>query len=98
VPEAAHLGQALPAADLAREPREAKRAPRDAANTLVESKRHQLPLVVAADKRIISLVGDIPRQSVFLRDGKRLHQVPAGKVDMKRIRKAVKLIASTWTV
>src|SRR5207249_724552 len=70
----------LPAADLARETSETERAPCDAADALVEGERHQLPLIVAADERIVGLVSDIPRQPVFFRDGERLHQVPAGEV------------------
>ena len=42
--------------------------------------RHQLPLVVAADQRVIRLVGDVARQAVLLRDGQRLHQVPAREI------------------
>ena len=80
VAEPARLGQGLAAADLARQPREAERAPRDAADALVECQRHELPLIVAADERIVRLVGDIPRQPVFLRYGQRFHQVPAGEV------------------
>jgi len=57
--------------------REATTPPRRA---LVEAERHQLPLVVASDQRIIGLVGDVARIAVFVGDGERLHQVPAGEV------------------
>ena len=73
-------GQRLAAADLAGEPSPAERAPDDRAHLLVERQRHQLPLVVAADQRVIRLVGDVAGQAVFLRDGQRLHQVPAREV------------------
>ena len=42
--------------------------------------RHQLPLVVAADERVVDLVADVPRPAVALGDGERLHEVPAGEV------------------
>ena len=73
-------GQRLAAADLAGEPSPAERAPDDRAHLLVERQRHQLPLVVAADQRIVGLVGDVAGQAVLLRDGQRLHQVPAREV------------------
>ena len=72
--------QRLAAADLAGEPAPAERAPDDRADLLVERQRHQLPLVVAADQRVVRLVGDVAGQAVLLRDRQRLHQVPAGEV------------------
>ena len=78
--QAAGLRQRLAAADLAGEPAPAERAPDDRADLLVERQRHQLPFVVAADQRIIGLMGDVAGQAVLLRDGQRLHQVPAGEV------------------
>ena len=73
-------GQRLAAADLAGQPAPAQRAPDDRADLLVERQRHQLPFVVAADQRVVRLMGDIAGQAVFLRDRQRLHQVPAGEV------------------
>ena len=46
----------------------------------VETERHQLPLVVAADQRVVGLMRDIARPAVSIRHGQRLHQMPAGKV------------------
>ncbi len=63
--EPAGLRQRLAAADLAGEPAPAERAPDDRADLLVEGQRHQLPLVVAADQRVIGLVGDVARQAVL---------------------------------
>ena len=51
----------LAAADLAGEPAPAERAPDHRADALVERQRHQLPLVVAADERVVRLVGDVAR-------------------------------------
>ena len=44
------------------------------------AERHQLPLVVAADERVVRLVGHVARPAVALGDGQRLHQVPAREV------------------
>ena len=79
-PQAARLRQRLAAADLAGQPAPAERAPDDRADLLVEGQRHQLPLVVAADQRVVRLVGDVAGEAVPLGDGQRLHQVPAGEV------------------
>src|SRR5204862_6768302 len=49
-------------------------------NLQFDSKRYQLPFLVPADERVIRRLGDVARQSVFLRAGERLHQMPAGKV------------------
>ena len=54
--------QRLAAADLAGEPAPAERAPDDRADLLVERERHQLPLVVAADERVVRLVRDVARR------------------------------------
>ena len=74
------FGKRLAAADLAGEPSPAQRAPDDGADFLIERQRHELPFVVAADQRIIGLVGDVPCQAVPFRNRQRLHQVPARKV------------------
>ena len=76
----ARFRQRLAAADLAGEAAPAERAPDHRADLLVERERHQLPLVVAADERVVRLVRDVAREAVLLRDGQRLHQVPAGEV------------------
>ena len=62
--QAARRRQRLAAADLAGEPAPAERAPDHRADPLVERQRHQLPLVVAADQRVVGLVGDVARQAV----------------------------------
>ena len=59
--QAAAGGQRLAAADLAGEAAPAERAPDERADALVEAERHQLPLVVAADERVVDLVRDVAR-------------------------------------
>ena len=63
--QAARRRQRLAAADLAGEPAPAERAPDDRADLLVEAQRHQLPLVVAADQRVVRLVRDVAGQAVL---------------------------------
>ena len=67
--QAAALRQRLAAADLAGQAAPAERAPDQRADALVEAERHQLPLVVAADQRVVDLVGDIARPAVPVGDG-----------------------------
>ena len=50
------------------------------ANALIQAERHELPFVIAPDERVIRLVGDIARQTVTIRHGQGLHQVPSGKI------------------
>ena len=78
--QAALLGDAGAAADLAGEAAPAERAPHDGADALLEAERHQLPFVVAADQRVVGLVGDVARVAVLVGDAERLHDVPAGEV------------------
>ncbi len=80
VVQTAALGQRTAAADLAGEPAPAQRAPDDRADALVEPEGHQLPLVVAADERVVDLVGDIARVAVPVGGGEGLHQLPAREV------------------
>jgi hypothetical protein len=47
---------------------------------LVARERHQLPLIIAAEQRIVDLVRDVARPAVAVGDGERLHQLPAGKI------------------
>ena len=47
---------------------------------MIEPQRHQLPLVLAAQQRIIDLMRHKARPAVTLGHGQRLHQVPAGEV------------------
>ncbi len=60
--QAAHFGLRLAAADLAGEASPAERRPDHRTKSLVEAERHQLPFVVAADQRIVGLVGDVARK------------------------------------
>jgi hypothetical protein len=60
--QAAGFRQWLAAADLAGETSPAERAPDQRADFLVEGERHQLPLVLAADQRIVDLMGSIAGQ------------------------------------
>ncbi len=78
--QAAALGPGLAAADLAGEPPPAERAPDECADALIETERHQFPFVIAADQRIIDLVGDVARISVAVGGGEGFHQLPAGKI------------------
>ncbi len=77
---ARRLRQRLPAPDLAGGAAPAQRRPHHRADALIERPRHQLPFIIAADQRIIGLVGDIAFQAQPLGDRQRLHQVPAGKI------------------
>src|SRR5579863_7390709 len=78
-------GQRRSALELAREAPPAERTPHDGAQALIEPERHQLPLVVAADQRVVGLVRDIARIAVAVRDTERLHQMPAGKIRHARV-------------
>src|SRR5262249_34838753 len=55
-------------------------APDDCANLLIASERHELPLVVARDERVVRLMRDISRPPVVIGDAERLHEMPARKV------------------
>ena len=72
--------QRLAAANFAGQPAPAQRAPDHRANFLIERQRHQLPFEVAADERIISLMGHVARPAVAVGHGQRFHQMPARKV------------------
>ena len=73
-------GRGLAATDLAGQPSPAEGAPDERAHSLVESERHQLPFVVAADQRVVHLVRDIAGVAVPVGDGERLHRLPPGEV------------------
>ncbi|MNT68299.1 hypothetical protein D3C72_2065200 [compost metagenome] len=75
--QAALFGQGLAAANLAREPPPAQRAPHHGADTLVQAQRHQLPLHVTANQRVVGLVGHVARQAVPVGGSQRFHQLPA---------------------
>src|ERR1700761_1791814 len=70
----------MPAADLPGETAPAQRAPHQRTYTLIDAQRHQLLLVVAADRGIVDLVADVACPAIPLRNGQRLHQMPPGEV------------------
>ncbi len=70
----------LVAADFAGKAAPAERRPDQRAHALIERERHELPLVIAADQRVVDLVADVLGPAVTLGYGKGLHKVPAGKV------------------
>ena len=78
--QAGDFGEGLAAADLAGEAAPAERAPDEGADALIEGEGHELPLVVAADERVVDLVADVAGPAVALGDGEGLHEVPAGEV------------------
>src|SRR5262249_33553021 len=78
--QAARFGERLAAANLACQPAPAERAQATRPDPLLESQRHEFPLEVAPDERVIRLMGDIACQAVLLRHGERFHQVPAREV------------------
>ena len=63
--------QRLAAADLAGQAAPAERAPHHRARRPGRGQRHQLPLVVAADQRVVRLVGDVARPAVAVGDRER---------------------------
>ncbi len=66
--------------DAACQPAPPQRAPDDAADALIESERHQFPLVLPAHEGIIGLMRHVARPPVPRRHCQRLHQVPARKI------------------
>ncbi len=74
------LGQGWPRRILRGQPAPAQGAPDHGPDALVDAQRHQLVLVVAADQRIVGLVGDVARPAVRVGHGQRLHQLPAREV------------------
>jgi len=78
--QAAASGQGLAAAHLAGQAAPTERAPHDGAQALVLPQRHQLPFVVAADQRVVALVGHVALQAESVGGGERFHQLPAGEV------------------
>ena len=66
-----------------------------ATDALVEAEGHQFPFVLAADQRVVRLVGDHAREVELLRVRERLHQVPAGVVratDVSQLARAHKVV------
>ena len=75
--EARSLRARRAAANFSGEAAPAERTPDQRADFLIDAERHEFPFVIAADERIVDLVGDVSRPAVALGDGERLHQVPA---------------------
>src|SRR5260221_1206107 len=80
VVESAVGGELLVARDLPGATPPPQRAPDDRPNLLVERERHKFPFVLAPNEGVVCLMGYIARPAVCFRDGKRLHQVPAGEI------------------
>src|SRR6478609_10691502 len=57
----AAFGQRLAPTDLAGQASPAQWAPHDRADAFLDAQWHELPFVVAADERVIDLMGDIAR-------------------------------------
>src|SRR6202042_1554131 len=55
-------------------------APDDRADALIASELHELPFIVAVEKRIIGLVRDIAGVAVTVRGRERLDEMPAGEI------------------
>ena len=70
----------LAAADFAGKAAPSERTPHQRADFLIEAERHELPLVFAANERVVNLVRNITRVAEAIGNGQRLHQVPAGKI------------------
>src|SRR5690606_39376965 len=62
--QAASLGQRLAATNATRQASPSERAPHERADVLIDAERHQLPLVVAADQRVVRLMRDEPAIAV----------------------------------
>ena len=62
-------GRRLISPDFAGELAHREGAPDDGADLLVDRQGHELPLVVTADQRIVSLMADVARQAIFFRAG-----------------------------
>ena len=82
--KAALCRDGLVAANLAGKAAPAEGRPDEGSDALIDGERHQLPLVVASDERVVDLVANVFGPAVALRDGERLHQVPAGEVAGRR--------------
>src|SRR5690606_13082525 len=58
----------------------AERTPHDSTDAFFQAERHQLPFVLAADERVVRLVGDMARIAVAVGHGQCLHEMPAREV------------------
>src|SRR6266851_1475278 len=76
----ADLRQWLATAKLAGQSAPTQGAPDDRAHSLIEAQRHQLPLIVSTDQRVVDLVRNVAGVSVSLCDRERLHYLPARKI------------------
>src|SRR5262245_57089380 len=95
----AFLREGLSTPYLAGETTPSERTPDHRADSLVERKRHEFPLVVTPDQRVIHLMRDVLRPAVAPRRRERLHQMPAGEIgagditDLTAARQRVQRIA-----
>src|SRR5690606_911861 len=62
------------------EPSPTERAPDHRAEALIERERHQLPLIIAVQKRIITLIDDVAAEPKTLRGREGFHHMPAREV------------------
>ncbi|CEJ45739.1 hypothetical protein XAB3213_3210009 [Xanthomonas citri pv. bilvae] len=83
--QTAVLRQRLAAPQLAGQPPPTERAPHHRTDALVDTQRHQLPLVVAPGQRVIRLVGDEAVPAMRIGDRLRLHQLPTGIIGSAQI-------------
>ena len=75
--EARSLRARSAAANSSSEASPAERAPDERADFLIDGEGHELPFVIAADERVVDLMGDVANPAVALGNGERLHQVPS---------------------
>src|SRR6185312_796338 len=71
--QAAHWRRRLIAADLSSEAAPTERAPDERSHALIEAKGHELPLVLAADERIVDLMRNVAGPAVAFAGRKRFH-------------------------
>ena len=80
VVEPAHLRLRLTAAHRPAQSPHAQRTPRHQSHALIQRQRHQLPLILATQQRIIRLMRHVALPAPPLRNRQRFHKMPAGKV------------------
>src|SRR5262245_33375391 len=76
----AFLREGLSTPDLSSEATPSERTPDHRTDSLLERKRHEFPLVVTPDQRVIHLMRDVLCPPVAPRHRERLHQMPAGEI------------------
>ena len=78
--QAGDFGNRASAADFAGKTSPTEGAPDKRADFLIESERHQLPFIFAADEGVVDLMADVAGPAVTLGNRERLHEMPAGKI------------------